>query len=119
MKEFMADIFAVALISGIIFLIASVQSYFYPPKKINAWIGYRTAAAIRSQERWDFAQKYSSLVRIKASLVLIAVSFTGYFFPKSEFLRMYGSIVMIIVWVSYMTLATEKELKKRFSEIKK
>lgn len=117
MKEFISDIFAVAFISGFFFLIVSVVSYFYPPKKINAWIGYCTAASLRSQERWDFAQKFSSLVRIKSSLVLITASLTGYLLPQGEYFRTFGSLMMIILWVRYMTVITDRELNRRFSKL--
>lgn len=118
MKEFLSEIFAVAFICGIVFFIASVIMYFYPPKKLNAWIGYRTAASLRSQERWDFAQKFSAGVRIKTAPIMIAASLTGYFFPEGEVFRTIGSVVLIIIWVRYMTVVTDRELKKRFTELK-
>ena len=118
MKEFLSQIFPVAFLCGIIFFIVSVIMYFYPPKKLNAWIGYRTAASLRSQERWDFAQKFSAMVRIKTSLILIAVSLTGYFFPEGDYIRNFGSLVLIILWVRYMMIVTDRELNRRFSTTK-
>lgn len=116
MKEFLDGIFGMAFICGIIFMVASVIGYFYPPKKLNAWIGYRTAASLISQERWDFAQKFSALVRIKTAPLMILLSLTGYFFPEGKYIRMIGSIFLIITWLRYMTNRTDKELKKRFTK---
>lgn len=116
MKEFLSQIFTVAFSCGIVFMIASVIGYFYPPKKLNAWLGYRTPASLLSQERWDFAQKFSALVRIKTAPMLILLSLTGYFFPEGKYVRMFGSLFLIIIWVRYMTVVTEKELKKRFAK---
>lgn len=117
MKEFLSQIFTVAFICGIMFFTASVIMYFYPPKKLNAWIGYRTAASLRSQERWDFAQKFSASVRIKASLILIALSLTGYFLPEWDYIRTFGSVSLIIAWERYTITVTDKELKKRFGKL--
>jgi uncharacterized membrane protein len=115
MKEFLSQTFSIAFICGIMFFIASVIMYFYPPKKLNAWIGYRTAASLRSQERWDFAQKFSAMVRIKTSLIMIAVSLTGFFFPEGDMFRTFGSVAIIILWERSMVVVTDKELKKRFT----
>ena len=117
MKEFLSQIFTVAFFCGIMFFIASVIMYFYPPKKLNAWIGYRTAASLRSQERWDFAQKFSATVRIKASFIMIAISLTGYFLPEGNYIRTFGSVLIIILWERYTVTVANRELNRRFGKL--
>src|SRR5690606_5945628 len=60
---------------GIIFIVCGLIMYLFPPKKINSLYGYRTAASMKSQAKWDFAQKYSAKIMCLVGLVLIASSF--------------------------------------------
>lgn len=112
--EFITGIFEISFICGIAFLIAAGVQHFFPPKRINLFYGYRTAASMKSEERWQFAQKYSTGQMVKASVFMILLSFTGFLFPESPFGRLFGSFVIAIVAVCYMFLTTERELKKRF-----
>jgi hypothetical protein len=116
MDDFIATIFQISLICGIGFLIAAAVQHFFPPKKINALYGYRTVASMKSQERWEFAQKYSTTQMFKVSVFMILISFTGYFFPDSVLARLIGSFIITIAGVVYMFITTERELKKRFTE---
>lgn len=115
MKEFLSEIFGLAFVNGFMFTIASVVLYYYPPKKLNAWIGYRTAASVKSQDRWDFAQKFFAAARVEAGLVMMAVSFTGYFFPEGKTFRLCGSILITICLIRYVATTTDSALKKRFN----
>lgn len=118
MKEFLSEIFGLAFVNGFIFLVSSVVLYYFPPKKLNAWIGYRTAASLRSQERWDFAQKFSALARIKAALAIMIVSLTGYLFQEGSTFRLYGSILITICLIRYVAITTDRAIKKRFNTSK-
>jgi len=118
MKEFLDSIFAISFICGFMFMIGGLFLYLFPPKKINSWLAYRSAAAMKSQERWDFAQKFAAIQVIKASVVMIVVSLAGYLFPQSGFLHIFGSIALIIIWERYIVTATDTELKKRFTGLK-
>ena len=42
-----------------------------PPKEINPGYGYRTTMSSKSQETWDFAQRYMGKVWYKAGRVLL------------------------------------------------
>ena len=48
-------------LTGLIFFFAAIIMYYYPPKEINSLYGYRTSSSMKSEERWDFAQRFSSL----------------------------------------------------------
>lgn len=116
MENFITNIFQVSLLCGICFLAAAALMYIFPPKKINFLYGYRTVASMKSQERWEFAQRYSTIQMVKVSVFMIVVSFTGYFFPDSVTVRLIGSFIITIAGVVYMFITTERELKRRFKE---
>ncbi len=46
---------------AVVFLIGAQITLRYPPKKINSLYGYRTKNSMKSQQHWDFAQRYSSI----------------------------------------------------------
>lgn len=46
----------------------------HPPREINGLYGYRTARSSKSQEAWDFSQRYSAKLYVKWGRILTAVS---------------------------------------------
>lgn len=117
MEEFITDIFFVSLLCGFIFLIAAAVMYYFPPKNINLLYGYRTPASMKSKDRWDFAQRFSTIQMIKGSIVLITVSLCGYFIDLPESINVSVGIVMIVIMVAYLFITTERAIRKRFSNI--
>lgn len=57
-----------------LFMAISVIFKLYPPKKINNFYGYRTTRSVKSQQAWDFAQRYSAKKMIMAGLFNIAAN---------------------------------------------
>jgi uncharacterized membrane protein len=114
MDEFIAQVMSPSLLSGIIFIITGAIVYMYPPKNINHLYGYRTKTSMQSQERWDFAQKFSSLLMIKMGAVLIALSLLAAFIPDGEGVKVIGGIALLILSALYLFATTEKALKKKF-----
>ncbi len=103
-------------LTSIVFLIAGCITYVFPPKKINFLYGYRTNSSMKSQERWDFAQKYSSVQMIKMAVVMFVVSLVFSFFTISENLNLIlGTIVLLIV-VGFMFYKIETAIKIKFSK---
>ena len=62
------------LICGMIFFVVGLLLLFFPPKKINSLYGYRTPNSMKSQERWDFSQKYSSNLMWKCGVGIALLS---------------------------------------------
>ena len=60
-----------------------------PPKKINHYVGYRTANSMKSQESWDYAQKmcarYMMLVGVFGVLLDLAICLPLYLKSSSHF----------------------------------
>ena len=64
-------------ISTLTLTVVGIVFWMCPPKKINGLYGYRTTRSRKSQEAWDFAQRYSAKLMTMfglAALVLAAVA---------------------------------------------
>ncbi|KOS07104.1 hypothetical protein AM493_14455 [Flavobacterium akiainvivens] len=115
MDEFVLHIMAPSLLCGIIFMIAGVIMYLYPPKKINYLYGYRTGSSMKSQERWDFAQKFSTVLMLRAAVVMVVISLLAALIPGQEETKMIGGLVLALLCGIYLFVGTEKALKNKFS----
>ncbi|MEL1246033.1 SdpI family protein [Flavobacterium sp. DGU11] len=116
MEDFIANIFFTSFLCGIIFLIVAAITYYFPPKKINAFYGYRTASSMRSQERWDFAQRFSSIQMIRGSVALMLISLLGYFVPIAVEVKQSIGMGLLVLMVVYLMVTTEKAIKKEFKD---
>jgi uncharacterized membrane protein len=114
MDDFVAHTMFSSLLCGVIFSIGGAIMQRYPPKNINYLYGYRTSSSMQSQERWDFAQKFSAVLMIKVGAALVAVSLLGYFIPTSELVKVITGFVLIILSAVYLFIVTEKAIKKKF-----
>lgn len=97
---------------GIIFLIAGGMMYKFPPKEINSLYGYRTRQSMSSQEKWDFAQLYSSKLMILLSSVMTALSIALSFFYLNPVMALVLSFVLIFAVVILLFYFTERKLRK-------
>lgn len=100
--------------TGLIFLFVALIMYYYPPNNINSLYGYRTSSSMKTEERWNFAQRFSSLRMIEGGLFLILFSFLKLAFAFSVGVEMTISIIALITVVIYLLLTTELALKKNF-----
>jgi len=97
---------------GIIFLLLGLLLYFFPPKKINIIYGYKTSNSMKSQERWDFAQKFSAVKMIQSGLATLILSLLLFFFHFKENNFVVYAVLIIIVF--YIIFFTEKAIKSKF-----
>lgn len=97
------------LLIGIIFTGVGMFMFFFPPKNINMFFGYKTSSSMKNQESWDFAQTYSAKRMIEAGIITILLSISTYFIPING-----NWITPIIIFASiiYILYTTEKALKK-------
>lgn len=109
-------------ICPLIFTVVGVVFWMYPPKKINEFYGYRTTRSRKSQEAWDFAQRYSAKLMTILGLAALIVAAASHLFLNSlcinsDYLMLYDicitSLLPIIVVLPPIVL-TELELRKRF-----
>jgi uncharacterized membrane protein len=113
--NYLADrIGIVALLTGSIFIFAGLIMMKYPPKKINDLYGYRMPSVMKSQERWDFAQKFSSVKSFQLGVVLFVVSFLNPLIGINQLQSCIIGIGVMILGCAYMVFVTEKAIKKNF-----
>ena len=113
--NYLADrIGIVALLTGIIFMFAGLMMMKYPPKKINDLYGYRMPSVMKSQERWDFAQKFSAVKSFQLGVVLFGVSFLNPLIVINQLQSCNIGIGVMILGCAYMVFVTEKAIKKNF-----
>ena len=90
-----------------------------PPAGINGVTGYRTKRSMKSQEAWDFAQRYMGRIWKKVGSVLgiVSVVVSVAMYGMSEDGIGYTSVVLIHVQLAILLISiypVEKALKKNF-----
>lgn len=113
--DFFNPLFIVLGLCGIVFLVLGGILHKYPPRKINYLVGYRTKLSMSSQEKWDFAQKYSAREMMKQGVYLILISLLSLFLKLNEMISLVASLIFIIISVIWLLYATEKKLKHKFN----
>lgn len=107
-------IFIILITTGLVFMLAGFLMYKFPPKKINGLYGYRTPSSMKSQERWDFAQKYSAKSMIKLGGFLSLCSFFGLVFNPSENIGVLIAMGLLLSTTVFLIFSVEIHIKKRF-----
>lgn len=100
---------------GFIFCVTGLIMYFFPPKKINHFYGYRTSASMKSQEVWDFSQRISSIKMIQSGLLLILISGLKLFIPFDIGQELITSLVSIAIVILLLFFTVERAIKKKFT----
>jgi uncharacterized membrane protein len=93
-------------------LVIGYLFYRFPPKKINPLYGYRTPRSMRSQEAWDFANKYSSALMFYFFLTMPVVQALGWLALGSKRAAL-ASCVYLMVGLIALIIHTEIKLKQR------
>ena len=109
-------------INALTLMVVGLVFWMYPPKKINEFYGYRTTRSRKSQEAWDFAQKYSAKMMTVLGLVALIVAAVVHLFRNSlcinsDYLMLYDiciTLLLTIIVVLPPIVLTELELRKRF-----
>lgn len=116
MENLVSELFFMPFLIGAIFIPVAAIMYLYPPGKINYLYGYRTKSSMQSQERWDFAQKFSSIQMIKCGAILVVMSFTGILFPIDESMKFTIGCILSFIPIAFIFILTEKAIKSRFNK---
>ena len=109
-------------INTLILTVVGVVFWMCPPKKINEFYGYRTARSRKSQEAWDFAQRYSAKLITMFGLAALVVTAIAHWLRNclcfnSDFLMLHDitiKLVLPIIVAIPPIILTELELRKRF-----
>ncbi|MGK0577577.1 SdpI family protein [Macrococcus capreoli] len=83
--------------------------------KPNYFIGYRTPKSLKSEKHWKFAQKYSTELIQKLSIILLIIGIiqlivevTIGYIDQSAF----ASIILLFITIIILFIKTESELRK-------
>lgn len=105
------------LFISFVFAAVGALLFFFPPKKINKWYGYRTFTSTSKQEYWDYCQKKSGQLLLTSGLILLFASGLIWVF-KINLESQNGKIlngVLIFGSIIYVIIFTERGLKKQFN----
>ncbi|WP_166335118.1 SdpI family protein [Sphingobacterium chungjuense] len=91
--------------------------YFFPPKNINSFYGYRTTRSTNNIENWRFSQRYFSKQWMLLAPVILVVQVLLIYFTDHD-LKSKSSMILPISMALYFVgsfvciLRTEQKLKK-------
>lgn len=97
---------------GIVFILAGIILYVFPPKKINGLYGYRTQTSMQSQQKWDFAQTYSAKIMMLTGLIFTLIAPSKGMFKTNESVDLAIGMLCMIVGSILMIVVVEKALRK-------
>lgn len=97
------------LVPSVIFFLIWLLWRLVPAKKINMFYGYRTFQSMKNQTMWDAAQRYSSQLFRKVSLLMLVVGIFQMVVFRVEIL--WFSLAGVI-GVVFVLIATERHLKR-------
>ena len=111
-----SSFFTLLILIGGIYTFVGFISYIFPPRKINYLYGYRTSSSMKSQERWDFAQAYSTKLMIVLGVITMIISCLGLFIVFSDTIDFYIGFSLFIFSIVFLFFKTERALKIKFPE---
>lgn len=104
-------LFAHLALGPLMLLFASLF-FFFPPKKVNYLYGYRTFRSMKSQEAWNFANRFSAKYLLGVSLITCLMqAFALTFFPVKKAL-FFSSVFLVVSLISVFPV-TERMLQKK------
>ena len=110
------QLFLIPILTGPVFVIAGIIMVKFPPKKINSLYGYRTFSSMKSQDRWDFSQKYSARELIKFGFFLTLSSLIGLVFDLSENIGILIGLGFMLIAIISLIVKIENAIKLRFGK---
>lgn len=104
----------VPAITGVCFLLGGLIMRRFPPRRINHLYGYRTPASMKSQERWDFAQRYAAIEMSKLGVLLISTSLVGLWYHPDDATGTLITAVAILAASGLLIARVERAIRKKF-----
>ena len=107
-------LFNICLFVGLIFVFAGFVMFQFPPKNINYLYGYKTISSMKSQEPWNFAQRFSAEELMKLGAFLTFSSLLALIINFEEAVNLLIGLSLVIVIVVILFLRVENAIKKKF-----
>ena len=105
----------ITFFGGLILILAGLIMYKFPPKNINSLYGYRTSSSMENQEKWDFAQNYSTKEMMKLGFLLLISSLISKVTNFDNLTNMFIGLGLMILSVIILFLRVEKAIKIKFN----
>ena len=99
------------ILVGPLFVVISLLTLLFPPKKINGLYGYRTRRSMSNQKSWDAAQKISSQVMLIEGVIMSLLAGLGFLLYPSEGLEIGLSLTVLVSGIAFLFVYTEKKIK--------
>ena len=107
-------LFNLTIFGGIIFIFTGFVMIQFPPKKINPLYGYRTISSMKSQERWDFAQRFSAKEMMKLGAFLMIISLLVFVTNFSNSTNLIIGLSLTIIGIAILFIRVELAIKEKF-----
>lgn len=106
----------ILVVTGLLTVLFGSIFLKYPPKRINWFYGYRTSSSMKSQERWDFAQRHSARGMLRVGFYMLIAGLLGGWLPFRPVVQAFLAIPVMLLFFAGLIYATEKALKENFGK---
>ncbi len=113
---FSNSMFMIPALVGLVMLIVGLIWLKYPPKEINALYGYRTKSSMKTQQRWEFAQKIGAKEMIIAGVILLIIAPLAALFNLSEAVGSMIALAVMLGIMAIMIVRVEMSIQKKFGK---
>jgi len=100
------------LITGTLFLGASLMMKIWPPRKINSFYGYRTPRSMKNQLAWDDANAFSADLLMWSGISTLFVQLISYL-TIGDHASLLVSVGYFLVAIIVTVVLTEKRLIRK------
>lgn len=113
--------FVCNLLIPVIMIMVGYLIHKHPPKKINAFYGYRTNRSMKNDETWKFAHDYCGRLWIKLGFILLIPTIIASIPFINSSINIVGIVTLVVQGVQVIVLIgsifpVEAALKKNFDE---
>ena len=110
--NFDSPLFLLAGVIGPVFLLVGFIMLKLPPNKINGLYGYRTNQSMSSQQKWEFAQKYSAKLFIRYGVIQLLAGFIGLIITLEGYVAALIAVILLLANIILLFYKTEQGMKK-------
>ena len=101
-----------------VFVLAGFLMMKFPPKKINPIYGYRTGRSMKSPEAWKYAQRISARRMMLCGFMGLFVFITASIVQCEEGIHAALMIATLVLTLVYLIYSVERDLKKKFPDVR-
>lgn len=111
--------YSTTIILGVLSIFTLITGYWFfydPPKKINSFYGFRTKKSMRSQEQWDFAQRFSGKLFFWFGIGLMVLALLAYIFKFNSDIANVIVVAIFVMGALLILYKTEKGIDKELGD---